>query len=136
MNISNDEREVGKICGDDVGDDEEDDDDMSASSTSGKHDLSALKLAFLTWLRSDQNTVLHEHILSLQPVSLVRFQSFHNSLFIVNFQEEMLIRLEKADGPLGRIGKGKLVKLLEMLKITYQLPQKTGRARGGYKRRL
>ncbi|CAA84736.3 SAP domain-containing protein [Caenorhabditis elegans] len=120
LNISNDEREVGKICGDDVGDDEEDDDDMSASSTSGKHDLSALKLAFLTWLRSDQNTVLHEHILSLQPVSL----------------EEMLIRLEKADGPLGRIGKGKLVKLLEMLKITYQLPQKTGRARGGYKRRL
>ena len=49
----------------------------------------------------------------------------------------MLVRLEKAEGPLGRIGKGKLVKILEMLKITYQLPQKPGRARiGGFKRKL
>ncbi|EGT52165.1 CBN-HIM-18 protein [Caenorhabditis brenneri] len=124
LNISNDEREAGKICGDDIGGDDDDDEEevASSSSSSGKSDLNALKSSFLTWLRDEQNSVLHEHILSLQPVSL----------------EEMLIRLEKAEGPLGRIAKGKLVKILEMLKITYQLPQtgKTGRARGGFKRRL
>ncbi|KAF1761788.1 hypothetical protein GCK72_010044 [Caenorhabditis remanei] len=120
LNLSNDEREVGNICGDVIGEDEEEDEDATSSS-SGKSDLNSLRLFFLNWLRDDQNTVLHEHILSLQPVSL----------------EEMLVRLEKAEGPLGRIGKGKLVKILEMLKITYQLPQKPGRARiGGFKRKL
>uniref|UniRef100_A0A1I7T2H4 SAP domain-containing protein n=1 Tax=Caenorhabditis tropicalis TaxID=1561998 RepID=A0A1I7T2H4_9PELO len=119
LNISNDERETGNICGDDVGDDE-DEEETTGSSDDGQSNIIALRTLFLTWIRQKQNSVLHEHVLSLQPVSL----------------EEMLIRLEKAEGPLGRIGKSKLVKVLEMLKITYQLPQTAQKARGGFKRRF
>ncbi|CAO4369886.1 unnamed protein product [Caenorhabditis nigoni] len=120
LNISNDEHEFAKVYSDNI--EEDDDEDSVATSSSGKPtDLNNLKKLFLNWLRDEQNSVLYEHILSLQPVSL----------------EEMLVRLEKSEGPLGRIGKGKLVKILENLRITYQLPQKPGRARaGGFKRRL
>ncbi|PIC37962.1 hypothetical protein B9Z55_010122 [Caenorhabditis nigoni] len=120
LNISNDKHEFAKVYSDNI--EEDDDEDSVATSSSGKPtDLNNLKKLFLNWLRDEQNSVLYEHILSLQPVSL----------------EEMLVRLEKSEGPLGRIGKGKLVKILENLRITYQLPQKPGRARaGGFKRRL
>ncbi|ULU00782.1 hypothetical protein L3Y34_001302 [Caenorhabditis briggsae] len=122
LNISNDEHEFAKVYSDNIGEEEDDDEDSVATSSSDKPtDPNNLKKLFLNWLRDEQNSVLYEHILSLQPVSL----------------EEMLVRLEKSEGPLGRIGKGKLVKILENLRITYQLPQKPGRARaGGFKRRL
>lgn len=141
LNISNDERDIGRICGDNVTEDDEEEE--ATSSSTGKNDLKGLREAFLAWLRNPQNIVLYEHILSLHPVSLVRFviQLFNRckTQEILFFQEEMLIRLEKTDGPLGRIGKAKLAKLLEQLKITYQLPQKGGPRRkpgGGFKKRF
>uniref|UniRef100_A0A8R1I6U7 Structure-specific endonuclease subunit SLX4 n=1 Tax=Caenorhabditis japonica TaxID=281687 RepID=A0A8R1I6U7_CAEJA len=92
------------------GGEEEDEDEEEEEGEAGLSniDTNELQSAFLAWLRSDANSMLHEHILSLQPVSL----------------EEMLIRLEKADGPLGRIGKAKLARLLDSLQINFQQPQK------------
>ncbi|CAI2347402.1 unnamed protein product [Caenorhabditis sp. 36 PRJEB53466] len=122
LNMSND-YDQGRICGDDVEDDDEEEEVTSTQTMkSGKNDPNVIRNAFLEWLRSENNSVLHNHILSLQPVSL----------------EEMMLRLEKAEGPLGRLGKAKLVKVLDSLRITYQLPQKGGPRKigGGFKRKF
>uniref|UniRef100_A0A8R1IUW5 Uncharacterized protein n=1 Tax=Caenorhabditis japonica TaxID=281687 RepID=A0A8R1IUW5_CAEJA len=54
------------------GEEEEEEEEEEEGETGLSNiDTNELQRAFLAWLRSDANSMLHEHILSLQPVSLV-----------------------------------------------------------------
>lgn len=69
-------------------------------------DIDSMQRALLKWLRRSENEELHNHLLTLNPISF----------------EEFADRLSRSDSPAATIPKKTLIEILDRLHITFRLP--------------